>query len=312
MDSDFINTKYKKEGWIDFESEMEKVLLVIDKLTSHTKDYYTNNTAYSLMINEKPSYIECFEEKIEGNGFLFEKINTNKDHLNEYRKELLKCMKNEMEVLNKCLRIYLSEFVSKIKIRDYSKQIEGLLYSFNGKEKQEEFKILNFNYTHTYQKCYNPIDIFGIPINMHFVHGDLNVYADDNSTGLVLGISDQSELSDDFIYFKKFFQRIQKRTGTNYRHWINDIFKEKDTAFHVHIFGHSLDVTDKGILDYFFTNESVKKVLIYYNDQKSYERQVINLVKMYGKDTIIEEIANDKICFVQIEKSIPIDIISRK
>ena len=46
--------------------------------------------------------------------------------------------------------------------------------------------------------------------------------------------------------------------------------------------------------------------MIYYNNQKSYERQVINLVEMYGKDEIIEKIANEKICFIQIEQPIPV------
>ena len=148
---------------------------------------------------------------------------------------------------------------------------------------------------------------------MHFVHGDLSEYADDNSKGLVLGIRDESGLSDDYIYFKKFFQRIQKRTGNNYREWIfkSRLYNENVT-YCVHVFGHSLDITDKGILDFFFTNQSVRKVIIYFNDQKSYERQVINLVEMYGKDEIIEKIADGRIFFLQIEESIPLDTTASK
>ena len=80
----FNSTNYKKEGWIDFEREMEKVLVVIDKLTSHTKDYYKDDTAYSHMLIEKLPYIECFAERLEERGLFLEQIISYEEELKEY------------------------------------------------------------------------------------------------------------------------------------------------------------------------------------------------------------------------------------
>lgn len=138
----FNSTNYKKEGWIDFEREMEKVLVVIDKLTSHTKDYYKDDTAYSHMLIEKLPYIECFAERLEERGLFLEQIISYEEELKEYRRKLLIIIKEEMEVLNKCLYIYLSEFVSKIRITDYSKQVHDLIFGDINTQKKE-ISILN-------------------------------------------------------------------------------------------------------------------------------------------------------------------------
>lgn len=299
----FRATDYKKEGWIDFEREIETVLFALHYLTTNT----VNVTSYYYKI-------KLFAEKINRKMEDFDRGKQVPEDLSKNKRNILNCMKKELDELNKCLYIYLSEFVSRVKIQKYSRQISELpQFTYDQIKPHEEIKVLTFNYTNTYQKVYNQSYISGCKEKMHFVHGDLSEYADDNSKGLVLGIRDESGLSDDYIYFKKFFQRIQKRTGNNYREWIfkSRLYNENVT-YCVHVFGHSLDITDKGILDFFFTNQSVRKVIIYFNDQKSYERQVINLVEMYGKDEIIEKIANGRIFFLQIEESIPLDTTASK
>ena len=61
--------------------------------------------------------------------------------------------------------------------------------------------VISFNYTDTY-KIYdiNPKDVF-------HVHGSLD------KSNMVLGFDDDNPEELDFIYFKKYFQRIQKLTG---------------------------------------------------------------------------------------------------
>ena len=70
-----------------------------------------------------------------------------------------------------------------------------------------------------------------------------------------MGIPDDSFDNTEYIYFQKYFQRIQKRTGSTYQSWLvekyNPVPTESSTNDDVHrvvIFGHSLAETDKGIL----------------------------------------------------------------
>ena len=63
--------------------------------------------------------------------------------------------------------------------------------------------------------------------------------------------------------------------------------------------GHSLDKTDKGVLEKFIKAEY--KVHIFYHDQNAYEQQVIRLVDMFGKERIIDAVANQEIIFEELE-----------
>ena len=85
------------------------------------------------------------------------------------------------------------------------------VYSRQIKELQNVY-LLSFNYTFTYQNVYGESKLK----KYHSVHGNIK----DNN--LVLGISDDGCDDLDYIYFQKYFQRIQKRTGSDYRKWISE------------------------------------------------------------------------------------------
>ena len=72
--------------------------------------------------------------------------------------------------------------------------------------------VISYNYTHTFQKLYNPDE----KIPVHFMHGELGKH------DLVLGIDetlpdDQKNNFTVCTSFKKFFQRIKYRLGNHYR-----------------------------------------------------------------------------------------------
>lgn len=121
---------------------------------------------------------------------------------------------------------------------------------------------------------------------------------------MVLGIPDESfPNSTEYIYFQKYFQRIQKRTGSFYREWITEPAHRclEDVPAEVYIMGHSLAETDKGILKDIFLNRYVSKITIFYHSQNAYEDMVINLVKMFGKDFVIENTASNRIVFEELK-----------
>ena len=109
----------------------------------------------------------------------------------------------------------------------------------------------------------------------------------------MLGIDDNAFDNTDYIYFQKFFQRIQKRTGSVYRHWIPMNAELFPYFIIVHIYGHSLDKTDKTIFEYWFNSNYTIK--IYVRNQEDYEKKIINLTDMMGKEYVIENTGKDRI-----------------
>ena len=74
--------------------------------------------------------------------------------------------------------------------------------------------VLSFNYTDTFRQLYSDIDNNKID----FIHGSLN------KNNLVLGINetlteDTANKIVDTVYFKKYFQRIYKKTDYKYVSW---------------------------------------------------------------------------------------------
>lgn len=290
----FLKKQLSSVNWIDFEGEIYNVLKLVE-------EYYSEFIPEMRKRNDAPiKYIpgdmstvinifkkNCPEEYIDFTRGIISRRDTEKDKLKNNKEMLLSTMKRELDDLIKCLDYYLLDFVSNIKVEQYSEQIKELSY----------INLLNFNYTYTYASVYGKNSLR----EHHRIHGDCL------EEDMVLGIPDESFPSTlDYIYFQKYFQRIQKRTGNYYKSWITEPnAREKsleDVPINVFIMGHSLADSDKGILKEIFMNDFVCKITIFYHSQLAYEQQVINLVSMFGKDFVIEQTANDRIVFEKLKK----------
>ena len=196
--------------------------------------------------------------------------------------QLLAELKIELNDLIRALTIYMREFVGNIKVSCFSQQIKEL----------KNINLLNFNYTYTYKSVY------GSANSNHQVHGSL---ANDD---IVLGVSDNAFNNLDYVYFQKYFQRIQKKTGAYYKTWIPKEFTTlEDTPIKVYIMGHSLGMTDKEILKDFFLEKYVSEITIFYHSQYAYERLVISLIEMFGKDFVIEQTGSERVKFVELKSA---------
>lgn len=150
-------------------------------------------------------------------------------------------------------------------------------------------KLLSFNYTHTYEQYYCD----GAPLgdnDKEYIHGECR------KNNLILGIDDglaEDEKDEKVlcIAFKKYFQRIFYRTGMKYKKWFSNTKDECE----VFIFGHSLDVTDKDVLAYIIKH--AKKVTVFYRDENSHRKQIMNLVKIVGRDNLIKWTGNGHVEF---------------
>lgn len=285
----FYAIDYKKEGWIDFEREIETVLQKVEfyfddillQIEAKIKMRISGESNWEGMAAYIPPDYEVifnlFGEKIEltGESAAYDLEINNQFCRAKQKHWLLDCMKKELDILIECFRIYIDEFIKYITINNECTQIRNL-----GK-----LSVLSFNYTDTFKDVYSSQLLDGTC----FVHGN------SHDGNIVMGVSDDFIDNNDYIYFQKFFQRIQKRTGVDYENLLNNSQLYDTEPPVIYIMGHSLDKTDKGILEKFIKKEY--KVHIFYYSQNAYEQQVIKLVEMFGKKFIIDAVAKKEIVF---------------
>lgn len=95
---------------------------------------------------------------------------------------------------------------------------------------------------------------------------------------------ERKDQDNEYIEFKKFYQRIFKRTGCRYLTWLKQSQEER---LNIYIFGHSLDVTDKDILRQLILARHAHTT-IFYIHKSDLKNQIKNLVKVIGEDELIE------------------------
>lgn len=277
----FLESVYENKGWIDFESEIEDVILYIKEVISSSNKKYLFSPHNSSM-NVFNNYIKYVCEEDYLSTYDGHKVTSH------YMKEdivdsklLLGDLKEDLNNLILCLNIYLLEFVNNMKELKRSPDISNLKLS----------KIISFNYTNTYEKIYKSNDDL---LEIHYLHGKIG-----NENNIVLGMKDDKidENELDYVYFFKYFQRIQKKTGNLYRKWINKAIKPRNKFF---IFGHSLDESDKDILRDIITAKDTLQVTIFYRDQPEMEKFIINLIKILSKEDMIRYTSDDLIVFKQL------------
>ena len=168
-------------------------------------------------------------------------------------------------------------------------------------------KVLSFNYTNTYELLYDTDKTNG-KIDYHYIHGtfDRNEESDVN---MVLGVDDYLEkdlsnslMNEDtyFIEYKKYYQRILKKTGTKYLQWKHAL-DTNGFQSQLYIYGHSLDKTDKDVLSGLILSETAH-TNIFYRDKKDLGDKIANLVRVIGRDNTIEFTGNGKLEFIEIDQ----------
>lgn len=265
-----------KEGWIDFESEISSIIQefeeIRDILIKNLKEEDPDINYGSYRLNKLIGfYIKGREPKT-------------LDDLTKIKDRML----NDLNRLIRALEVYLSTFVNQYPVDVRLPDIEELKIN----------KVLSFNYTNTFERLYgkdNP------DIEYDYIHGKADVDHDINSCSLVLGIDEylperERDKNTEFIQFKKFFQRIYKKTGSVFFDWAKDFYDEQRNGFYVgesqpqtyniYIIGHSLDITDKDILKALILMND-NKTTIFHHNQEALGKQIANLVKVIGQDNLI-------------------------
>lgn len=268
--------KMKGENWIDFENEIANVVRHIE---NNNVQLGGNNIA-----------IDIKE---------FMKTNLDNDSISKYTKKLIKAMNEFTDMLEQyiCFVEKINNPIMLPDVSDFAGDIDN---------------VISFNYTSTFQRFYKEklrtatmINFGGTlktlyedkKINVDFVHGKAG------SGNIILGAEetikdDNIESSNlECVRFKKYFQRISKRTGLEYEKFYKDDTHDRIT----YIFGHSLSTNDGDIIKYVIENSN--KVYIYHHEENKHLEHIENLIKILGKNKVIEY-ANSKIEFV-MQNSLP-------
>lgn len=291
----FLTYTQNIPGWVDLEQLLKEVTDLFELFCSEFAHIIDNDgniswdTAHTDMSQSGKMRVKncifCFPlfDRDDSRGY------TRSLHLNpQYYTELFALNKREILKLLKCqldeviclLNIYLSNHLNEK--RGSIKKIEQI-------ESINPSYVISFNYTDTYK-------IYGIKSEDVFhVHGSLE------KGNMVLGYNDENPENLDFVYFKKYFQRIQKLTGyiDESKFSIVDDKELEDYQPFVHFYGHSMDKTDGDIIKKLANLAS--GFVIYKYNQEDYEQKVINLIDVFGKEDAMKMIEKGWIRFVQCQ-----------
>lgn len=296
----YTNSMMKGENWIDFETEICYVIKEIDQMNLSLTDEWKvlSKNIDNLMSDKLARFVILFDNKFDNPQDI------SKRRRQFTMREFIKKLYSDLEQLICALELYLSEFVEKIEIERLTPEIERINPDY----------IINFNYTHTYEKNYEKIVKETNEKNkenskVYHIHGEAKPNRDkNNDCNIVLGIDEywideEKDKHTNFTIFKKFAQRIQKKTGDNIYRYLEEIKgigsninrninmpddENNNYVSEVYVFGHSLDITDKDIISEFIGNDATS-VRIFCRSKQSEGELIAKTINLIGEDKLIEK-----------------------
>ena len=265
----FIRIKKKENNrWIDFEGKLGEIVHSLD---------LTYKRAISRSENGSLSESQLLDEVLRGEPVEFSRIRKPEyDDIKKAKEILL----DDLEHLTESFQLYICNIVNKW---DTKNRVLGPKYPIGVN------KCICFNYTNTIERFYPSIK----EEDICYIHGKARDNGRDN---LVLGIDDN--LDDDLkleeygdytnIEFKKFYQRIYKRTGSIYKTWL-----QPEQTNDVIFYGHSLGVADREVIRELI-NASQHAEICFRLKKEEFGSLIRNLAKDIGKESLIERTGEDK------------------
>lgn len=286
FDSVFEERKIEgKDGWIDFESEISTVIEALDRALLTYYNHINNPDCRGVQrIVMDDSTFGILNKVLKlGDGKL---ISIEKKVYISVIKKWKHLLLEDLSELTRGLEIYLLDFLGECKNGKLS-IIEDLKANY----------VISFNYTKTYENLYSK------PLEIDYIHGVISKDSNLERNNLVLGIGEflrgeRKDNDNEFVEFKKFYQRIYKNTGSKYKKWLNEFEANRNLSsfngsgapnheLNIYFYGHSLDPTDGDIISDLI-NSKFANIYIYYHSKSALSKQISNLVRVIGEDRTIE------------------------
>lgn len=282
--------------WIDFEKEIYRIIqgfqdfFIICTGTNVSLEELNNSQQYIIRVfnfflnpptgNEIPAGATPIK-----NEYLIEvPIGSNNRIID--KSKIVNELSKQLKDLSDGLKIYLKFFVEKIVDKIPNTQALKWKQAFEYTD-----YVITFNYTNTYELLYNNAELIHI-------HGNV----DDK---IILGVNpddaDTKETVDTtFVPFKKYFQRIKYKTDIKYLDFVQRYKTTSDLALYV--IGHSLDITDKDIIQEVFSMAGKIYILSY--DESDESKHISNLINIFYKSDFDTMRREKDISFMSIEDDI--------
>lgn len=312
-----LNSLEAGKGWIDFEREIGKVIRTLSytlstvEIGNNTKhlhfliyldDRYTEHicTCFSFFFDRSAKKLVTCNGK-QAVSYLLAEEYVVEEPFGSSRyivnvEKFVSTLYSKLRSLANSLAAYLTMFVDLPvkKLAAAGKiHLDNQLISWQW----ENATVVSFNYTHTMSVLYDFYE------KIHYIHGSLD---EQEETRIVLGVdSDESDISGSidvtFIQFKKYFQRIFYYTDLSYISFVDEIEQANGgiVPFNLYVIGHSLDKTDKEVIQDLFMRAA--RIIIYYHNQNAVSDYIRNLVSVFGKKQFDLFRAKKKMRFLPLE-----------
>lgn len=304
----FVNKqKYLGDKWIDLEEEIYNVIKEIDtNLKNIQLQYnYKNEPILKLYSFQKGCIDGAFDlTKINKELTFVHDIETNEKEYkkleNDIPKYYFKTYKGLINFLYDQLRDFTKQF-NKYLSEQVLPNISNSQYDF-GLSLDKTIRVLNFNYTDTFERLYNSINIYSNIYSKHkyiYVHGKVSASKNCN---LILGtksfynkkikdLNDEEEINVEFNVFKKHNQRHRYGTIESYQGLLKELKDKRIMTEPIfHVIGHSLDESDHNILRHIFKVSENSIINIYYHNQEALERLINNITKIIGEEEVMTRV----------------------
>lgn len=190
-----------KDSWIDFESEISRIIQTLDKARLTILENINNGCEYGKMTQRQLDILNAVfgEPKRNCNSIEFDAT-----AIGHKKERLLR----DLNRLTRCLEVYLSNYVEEIVPEVKLPDVDTLDIQY----------VLSFNYTHTYERFYDTDK--SKKIHYDYIHGETRADSDIDNCNLILGVDEYLEghakdKDNEFIQFKNFISEFTKRLVAN-------------------------------------------------------------------------------------------------
>lgn len=221
----------------------------------------------------------------------------------------IKSLNLEMDHLKRLLKEYLEKEYKTSKLKSISR-IEN---QFKKRLKKSEAQpntliedkdinsicVLNFNYTKTPEFYLKELSIDNSHIQIHgSLEGD-----DINSQGLVFGFGD--ELDEEYLKFENLgnddlFEHIKSFKYLQFQNYRNLLEYLESKPFQVQVYGHSLGLSDRTLLNTIFENENCISIKLFYHKWDGgddFEKKTYAISRHFkSKASLRSKVVNKEFC----------------
>lgn len=280
--------KLSGENWIDFEKEISFIIQSLDN-----EKYHLQEKISEYLFDRRLHGI--YGEKIALFSTIIGKVipQTKNKHISNISDFTFRAFREilfeELQNLICGLEIYLCQKVETLDLIPIE-LIQNI----------DPLYVISFNYTHTADRMF-------VGTVVTYIHGECSGSSTIETNDMVIGIDEYGTNANaytDYAIFKKYVQRIRKQTDkSKLKHKVpSTLSSDEIKKYTLHIYGHSLDVTDKDILNDILTASDVKQIIIYCMDKSSEGQYIANLVNIIGKQEVVSKYNSGALKFQLIIK----------